>query len=115
MSSPPGGPGSDPPLRRGRVAPSLKPPHRLDRMPHRHLGHLQKSVLDLARRHEGRVAADLVYQELFAAQASERNRIDSSTRNSISRVLWSLQKRGLIKQVADRSGFELVSSDERRD
>jgi hypothetical protein len=83
-------------------------------MPYRKLGHLQQSVLDLAGKHEGLVTAELVYLALFSAQAGKQSGIDASTRNSISRILWSLQKRGLIKHAADGRGFELTGHDERR-
>ena len=83
-------------------------------MPHRKLGHLQRSVLDLAERHKGRVSPELVYQELFAPRSGERTRIDAATRNSISRVLWSLQKRGLIQHAADGRGFHLTDADKGR-
>jgi Fe2+ or Zn2+ uptake regulation protein len=73
-------------------------------MPSRKLGHLQKSVLELAAKHQGRVSAEIVYRELYDEPA-----VDAATRMNVSRVLWSLQKRGLIRKSADHAGFELES------
>jgi hypothetical protein len=84
-------------------------------MPQRKLGHLQQSVLELAQKNEGYVWADLIYQELFGhstrAGDGTREPIDSSTRNSVSRVLWSLEKRGLLEKAADVRGFRLSDAD----
>jgi hypothetical protein len=84
----------------------------------RKLGHLQLSVLDLAKKHEGRVWSDLVYQELFSRPAragrGDRGPVDATTKNTVSRVLWSLEKRGLIQRSADGAGFELGNAVEGR-
>ena len=80
----------------------------------RKLGHLQRSVLELAQKHEGYVWADLVYQELFAhpprAERGVGVPIDGATRQTVSRVLWSLEKRGLLEPAPDVRGFKLSNA-----
>ena len=84
-------------------------------MPHRKLGHLQRSVLELAQKNEGYVWAELVYQEHFGMSSrgghGDRPPIDAVTRNTVSRVLWSLEKRGLLERADDVRGFKLTQSD----
>ncbi|RYD83987.1 MAG: hypothetical protein EOP84_06735 [Verrucomicrobiaceae bacterium] len=87
-------------------------------MPQRKLGHLQLSVLELAERHEGRVWPELIYKELFASPVdegdAEGHRIKAETKNTVSRVLWSLEKRGLIRRSGDGRSFEMCRTDEQR-
>lgn len=82
-------------------------------MPIRKLGHLQRSILELAHKNEGRVWPDLVYRELFDHPArgghGDRKAIDATTRNTVSRVLWSLEKRGLIEKSTDGKDFEVCN------
>lgn len=75
------------------------------------LGHLQRSVLELAKKHDGFVWPDLIYQELFGHAPrgghDDRKPISGATRNTVSRVLWSLEKRGLLEKAVDVRGFRL--------
>ena len=84
-------------------------------MPFHKLGHLQRSVLELAEMNDGYVWADLVYQELFGHSArgghGEREPIDAVTRTTVSRVLWSLEKRGLLTDSTEVRGFRLTDQD----
>jgi len=79
-------------------------------MNRRKLGSLQLSVLALVEKHEGRICPELIYQEMYGhpapADHGERGPIDAETRNTVSRVLWSLEKRGLLRRLANSNGFE---------
>lgn len=80
------------------------------------LGPLQRAVLDLARKHEGYVWAELINQELFGhaprAGHDMRDPIDAATRNTVSRVLASLEKRGLLQIAPEVRGFQLSDKPE---
>ena len=69
------------------------------------LGHLQRSVLDLASKHEGLVWAALVLEEIYGYSADATPPV--ATRNTVSRVLWSLEKRGLLEKAPEVRGFRL--------
>ncbi|MEK7954338.1 hypothetical protein [Luteolibacter soli] len=73
----------------------------------RKLGHLRRSVLELARKNDGHVWEDLVYQELFGqpprAGNGVREPIDAGTRT----LPWLLKKRGLLERAPDVRGFKV--------
>lgn len=79
--------------------------------PPRKLGRLQRAALELAERNEGRIWPEIIYREMYGHPPrgghGERETIDAATRSTVSRVLWSLEKRGLIKRSAEGRGFEV--------